>query len=78
MSEWTISVEDMGRPIALYRAVSAFLRKTAEVNKYSCGSDEEYLNGAAAVLDSLADDAEKLRKAMLELQAATTAIEGKC
>lgn len=74
MPEWTISVEDMGRPIALYRAVSAFLRKTAEVS----GSDEEYLNGAAAVLDSLADDAEKLRKAMLELQAATTAIEGKC
>lgn len=78
MNEWTFSLEDMGRPIALYRSVSAFLRKTAEVMKSSYGSDEEHLNGAADILDSMANDADQMRKAMLELQAATTAIEGKC
>lgn len=74
MSELAIRMDD---PVAAYRALAAFLREVAAVRKFSNGNDEELLNGAACVMDGMADDEELLRKAMIGLQNATKH-EGKC
>lgn len=71
MSEWTISVDDLSRPISLCKSVSAYLRKMAELRLCFYGSQDETLNNAAIILEGIAEEAEKLRNAGTEFDSVT-------